>query len=234
MAAILPPLIFTLLASKDGKVQQQKRMVATSFVKESQEALRIIRESGWSSIATPGTYHLVPGTQSWTLASGTEVTNDFSKSIVIANVNRQNGQIVTSGGTYDPSTKKVTLTVTWSSPITSSISSTFYMTRYLENGLYTQTTQTDFQTGITSNTQVTNTAGGEVTLANNTKAKWCSPEFSISTIDLPDGPPVAVSAYANPSITIPNDVFVATSPELTSSIKMAYINVSANADPPVS
>jgi hypothetical protein len=141
MAAILPPLILTLLASKDGKVQQQKRMTATSFVKESQEALRIIRESGWSNIATPGTYHLVSTAQSWSLASGTEVANGFIKRIDISNVNRQNGQIVTSGGTYDPSTKKIALTITWSEPITSSISTSFYMTRYLENGLYTQTTQ---------------------------------------------------------------------------------------------
>lgn len=112
MAAILPPLILTLLASKDGKVQQQKRMTATSFVKESQEALRIIRESGWSNIATPGTYHLVSTAQSWSLASGTEVANGFIKRIDISNVNRQNGQIVTSGGTYDPSTKKIALTTT--------------------------------------------------------------------------------------------------------------------------
>src|SRR6185437_12268850 len=51
--------------------------------------------------------------------------------------------------------------------------------------------------------------------------------------DLPDGPPVAVTATASATTTsIPNDVFVATAPNDTSSIKMAYVNVTANTATP--
>ena len=81
MAVMLPPLILTLLASKDGKVQQQKRLQAAALMKETQESIRIIREGGWASIATPGIYHPVLSGSSWNLVSGTEVTNGYMRKV---------------------------------------------------------------------------------------------------------------------------------------------------------
>src|SRR5581483_5824258 len=135
-------------------------------------------------------------------------------------------------GTLDPSTKQAVTTISWTQPYPGSVSSITYITRYLDNAAYTQTTQADFNTGGLSNVQVTNSAGGEVTLANNNKARWCTPAFSSATIDLPDGPPVAVTATASASTTTPNDVFVATAPYATNSAKLAYVNVAANVDQP--
>ena len=245
-AIILPAILTGLVASRSGKVQQNQRLEAVALLKEAQEAIRNVREKGWVQFALNGTFYPqidpISGT-SWTLTPCSSPdpltcptdTNGFKRAVIITDVNRDaSGTITLSGGTIDPSTKHIDTTVSWTQPIISSVSSTEYITRYLDNLSYIETTESEFNAGTKSSVAVTNTAGGEVQLADNTKAKWCSPSFSSSTIDLPDGPPVAVDAMANASISIPNDAFVATSPFVTSSVKLAYVNVTADTDPPVS
>lgn len=102
----------------------------------------------------------------------------------------------------------------------------------LENLPHLETAVADFTPGLLTATQIVNNAGGEVILANNNYAKWCSPALSSATIDLPDGPPVAVSATAYANTSIPNDAFVATAPSAGTSIKMAHVSITANTDPP--
>lgn len=232
-AIILPALMAGFMSSREGKVQQGQRMQAIALLKETEQAVKSIRNTGWNNFATNGTYHPVLGSSSWSFASGTIATNGFTQEVVISDVSRNaNGDIVISGGTNDPSTKKVVITIFWTQPQTSSITSTTYYTRNT-NLTHTETSDTHFNAGIVTNTQVTTTLGGEVTLANNNKGKWCSPSFSTATIDLPDGPPVAVAATASAtSIGIPNEAFVATSPNTSNAIKLAYIRIDADTDSP--
>jgi len=224
LASILLPAILTgFVSSNSGKVQQQQRLIATGYLEEGVEGVRSVREAAWGNIINNNTYHLAPSGSGWTIQSGSETLGDFTRSIVITDVSP-----------YDPSVKKITVTVSWNNVIPSSVSSIFYLTRYLNDKTCTQTTQADFSAGILNNVQVTNVSGGEVKLANNNRAKWCSPVLSASTIDLPDGPPVAVAAYASAtSSAIPNEVFVAVAPYATTSAKLAYLTVTANTDPPV-
>lgn len=233
---ILPVLLTGFVASREGKSQQKQRLEAISVMEEMQEAIRNVRESGWGSFSTNGTFHPQIFGSAWVLASGAQTINGFTRQAVISDVYRDaTGVIVATGaGTLDPSTKKVDLSVIWTQPYGSSITSSFYLTRYLDNLTYLQTTLADFNGDTKTQVKVVNNSGGEVTLGDNNKAKWCSPAFSTSTIDLPDGPPVAVSATASATTTLPNDVFVATAPYATSSVKLAYVNVTANEDPPVS
>lgn len=232
---ILPALLTGLVSSRQGKVQQAQRTQAVYLLNETVDAVRSVREKGWAPFAVNGTYHTATASGSWVLLSGSAAVNGFTQQVVIGDVNRDSsGTIASSGGTLDPSSKKVDVSISWDQPYASTISATLFITRYLENNSFTQTTVVDFNAGVLGNTQVTNAAGGEVTLANNNKAKWCAPAFSSVTIDLPDGPPVAVAATSSAaSANIPNDVFVATSPSTSNSIKLAYINVTANTDPPV-
>lgn len=234
-SVILPGLLTGFVTSREGRAQQNQRQDATALMREAMEAVRSVRNRGWINVSTNGTYHPAVSSSQWTLSAGSESVNGFTRQIVIADAQRNgSGTIVTSGGTVDPSTKKVTITVSWTQPYSSSTQSDFYLTRYLDNMTWTQTLKSEFDGGTFDNTMSTNTAGGEVTIANNNKAKWCEPAFASTTIDLPDGPPVAVAATASSSIAVPNDVFVATSPVATSSVKLAYVNVSANTDPPIS
>ena len=233
-AIILPALTAGIIASRSGTSQQKERFMGITLMEEAQNAVRSIREKGWTTFALNGTYHPVISGSSWAFAEGAQTINGFTRQIVITDVYRMNGAIVSSGGILDPSTKKVDITVSWTLPIPSNMSSTLYLTRYLDNLSFIQTTLAEFNSDTRANVDITDTSGGEVTLAINTKAKWCEPAFSSSTIDLPDGPPVAVSARSNSSASIPNDVFVGTSPTATESVKLAYVGVSANSDPPVS
>lgn len=220
---LLPAILLGFVSSRDGKVQQQQRLIALGYLQEGVESVRSIRESGWANIENNNTYHVAVSGSGWVLQSGAETLGDFTRSVVISDVSP-----------IDLSMKKITVTVSWNSLVPSNVSTVFYLTRYLGNNAFTDTTQADFNAGILNSVQITNTSGGEVKLANNNKAKWCTPELSPVTIDLPDGPPVAVSAYASAtSSAIPNEVFVATSPSATNSAKLAYVNVTANSDPPV-
>ena len=61
-----------------------------------------------------------------------QTTNGLTQKIVVSDVYRNSSDaIVTTGGTLDPSTKQVTITISWTQPSASSISSTFYMAEQL-------------------------------------------------------------------------------------------------------
>lgn len=209
ISALLIPALFTgLLASRDGKAQLAQRSQATTLLKEANEAIRNIREKGWTTFAVNGTYHPQISGSSWTLANNSEVINGFTRSLVISDVFRDaNGTIVSSGGTVDPSTKKVVTTVSWTLPYPSSMQSTTYLTRYLNNLTYIQTTQTDFNAGVNSGTTVAATVGtgipddGQVQLAAGGGGNWCNPGTSVvATYDLP-GQGVAEEISATTSAT---------------------------------
>jgi type II secretory pathway pseudopilin PulG len=234
-AIIFPALLAGFMTSREGKTQQGLRMQAVALLKQTEQAVRSVKDSGWTTFAVNGTYHTTLSGNTWALAANSAVVNGFTQEVVISDVNRNNnGDIVMSGGTLDPMTKRVVMTISWSTPMSSSITSTIYYGRTTPNLSGRHTLTTDFTPGVLTNTQVTNDSGGEIKLANNNKGKWCSPSFAATTIDLPDGPPVAVSATASAAhITTPNDVYVASSPSTSNSIKLAYIKVAADTDSPL-
>ena len=233
-AIMLPALLVGIVASRGGRAQQVQRLDATTLSKEAYDAFRIVREQGWNNVSVNGTYYPQLNGNTWELATGSAIIGGFARYITIDDVERDlNGNIVSSGGAVDPSTKKITITVSWTTPSPSSVSATYYVVR-TDNNVYTQGTYEDFIAGTPTNTQVTNPSDGQVKLASNTKGQWCLPSLSGATISLPDGPPVSVASAADPNtVTNPNKVFVATSPLSTTSIKLAYLTVTANTDPPV-
>jgi len=233
-AIILPALLTGLLASSSGRPQQEQTLQATELFKETANAVREIRNNDWTAFAVNGTYHPEVVNNAWTFVSGSKTVNGFTQEVEISDVYRDNnGNIVSSGGSLDLSTKKIVITISWSQPHGTSLNATDYFTR-TNNLTHSETSLSDFTAGTLQDTQATNTSGGEVQLANDNKAKWCSPSYSSASIDLPDGPPVAVAATASAATnTTPNDVFVAVAPNDSTSTKLAYLNVTANTDPPV-
>jgi len=235
-AIIFPTLLSGFMSTREGRPQQEKRLQAIALLKETEAAVKSFRENDWTAFASithDTAYHPeISGTE-WVLVSGTQTNNDLTQSVVMSDVNRNaNGDIVTSGGTNDPSTKRIIITISWTKPQVSNVTSTSYYTR-TTNLTYSESSKTQLDLGTPTNTQVTEDLGGEIKLANNNKGKWCSPAFSSSSIDLPDGPPVAVAAQASStSITTPNDVFVATAPNTSNIKKLSYLTVTADADPP--
>jgi len=102
---------------------------ASLLLEEGAEAIKSIRDNDWTVVAVDGSYHLYfnISTKIWVLDASTTslagcipsypIDSFFDRTITISSVNRDssNDDIVTSGGTIDPKTKKVTVTVTWSS-----------------------------------------------------------------------------------------------------------------------
>lgn len=240
LAALILPVILTgLMTSREGKPQQEKRVQAVALMKETVTAIKNIRDADWatfSSVTTNTAYHPVISSNRWVLQPGVATNSaGLTQSVVVNDVYRTSaGAIATSptGNFLDPSTKKVDVTISWTQPIVSSTTSTVYLTR-TTNLTYSHNSSADFTPGTLTDVQISTNNGGEIKLANNNRAKWCTPGFATATIDLPDGPPVAVAATASAtSIAIPNDVFVATAPYASSSVKLAYVNVDANVATP--
>ncbi len=225
-AIVLPALFVGLFTSREGAASQKQRLAAIALLKEGEEATRVVRETGWNTFAVNGTYHPTQAGGNWALVAGSESVNGFTRTIQIADVYRDSaGAVVTSGGTVDPSTKKVTTTVSWTTPLPSSVSSNLYLVR-LDNLTWVTTTQADFNAGTHVNTTVTNTAGGEVALGAGGAGAWCNPLPNVvATRDLPkNGVANAVSAYEGR--------VVAGTGENASGISFADLSIS-NTNPPV-
>lgn len=162
-AILLPALATALAASREGRAQEPERLRATALLREANEAVRVEREKGWTQFAVNGTYHPVILVNTWNLDPGAETISGFTRQVVISSVQRNSsGQIVASGGTVDLSTKQVVATVSWTQPLATTITTTAYYSRYQNNALWTQTTQSDFDGGTKTNTA---SNGGQLELA---------------------------------------------------------------------
>lgn len=99
--------------------QGNKKIVQAGFLlEEGLEVVKFFRDTSWVNISglTSGTsYYLnFDGTKWATSTSNVFVDNLFERKLVINNVSRDaNDDIVSSGGTNDADTKKVTLFVSW-------------------------------------------------------------------------------------------------------------------------
>ena len=101
------------------KIQHRLKQntVATFWAAEAIEAARAVKDGGWESLsALPMDVPLRPAlsSYSWTLESGNETQNGFTRQLVVSPVYRDSSfNITAGGGTLDNDTKKITVTVTW-------------------------------------------------------------------------------------------------------------------------
>lgn len=238
-AIILPALLTGFVASRNGKPQQQQRIQAVSVLKETESALRNIKNSNWSGLNVNGVYHTeISGTQWSLLPNSITNSNGIKQEVIVSDVMRDSsGVIVETGGTIDPSTKKVEIIISWTQPYSSAINSTMYLTR-TKNTAFTQTTKNDFNAGTVVNTAVASTSGsvtdGHIELTTTgsegetevggSSSDWCEPNLSITALDLPK------SGVANAITAIEGRVFAGTG-ENSSGVSFANVNIT-NTDPP--
>lgn len=183
---LLPALLTGFVTSRSGKAQQIQKASAVELAQEAGEAIRSVRENSWNTFAVNGTYYPQQIAGVWSLASGTQTIQGFTRKITISDAMRDtNGALVSTGGTIDPSTKKIVASVSWTTPFTSAVSNTTYVTRYLGNTTYSQTTEADFNSGTKNNVVVANANGGEVVLGEDDGSVWCAATVSSNTLDLP-------------------------------------------------
>ncbi|HJQ08394.1 MAG TPA: hypothetical protein VJ836_02820 [Candidatus Saccharimonadales bacterium] len=176
-ALLLPALATAIVTTREGRVQELKRIEATALLRETDEAVRSVREKGWAQFAVNGTYFPAITGSTWSLTAGTQTIGNFTRQVVISDAQRSaTGAIVASGGTVDSSTKRVVTTVSWTQPFAATVSNETYYQRYLNNAAWSQTTQAEFNAGTFVNTVSTSTGGGAVQLATTPGIpNWGSP-----------------------------------------------------------
>ena len=163
---------------------------ALGHVAEYYEYVKNIKRFDWDLLAN-GRYVLVQSGNDvvpQTTVTG-ETVNGYTRYLDITNVYRDDaGDIVSSLGTVDPSTKLITITISWSGIKPGTFTVPVYVTRYLDNLAWVQTTENDFDAGTHSSTVAINTAGGEVILGAGGHGDWCRPDnYIIAQHDLPQG-----------------------------------------------
>lgn len=224
-AIILPALLTGLISSRQGKAQQAQRTQAIYLLNETVDAVRSVRERSWASFAVNGTFYPAISGSNWTLVPGSTISAGLMQQVTISDLNRNSdGSIATIGGTLDPSSKKVDISISWGQPYMSTVNASLYMTRYLDNNSFTQTSVADFNAGTRSGTTITDTAGGEITLGAGGHGNWCAPNLSIAALDLPK------SGAANALTAIEGKAFVGTGND-SSGVSFANITIN-NTDPP--
>lgn len=115
-------VISFLIYSRGVTFQVARTTEATTLAEEGIEAVRVMRDESWNTniatldAATPATYYPVISSDKWTLTTTDPgpINNLYTRTIVVEQVGRDGAdEILSSGGTIDPNTKKVTSTVTW-------------------------------------------------------------------------------------------------------------------------
>ncbi len=209
VSILFPALLTGFISTRNNRAVRDQRQLATAYLNEGQEAIRVVRVNGWSNLST-GTYHPIVSGSTWILMSGSElIDSNFTRQIVIEDVNRDNNGNIAQDGTLDPSTKLITISVSWGSPFPNSINAKSYLTRH-DGNTHTDTTVVDFS-GIKNGTAVVATSGtnvpgdGQVQLATaggGHGGDWCAPNLGLPSLLFPQ------KTSTNAIYAIPGQAFV--------------------------
>ncbi|HUW21411.1 MAG TPA: hypothetical protein VMW41_01955 [Candidatus Bathyarchaeia archaeon] len=169
LALLLVPILSFFVTSLESNWFASKEIKAQSLLLEQLEAVRSIRERNWPELKD-GTYYLQLEEGSWKLVENQngETVGSFTRKIEILPVYRSINDLIVEaaepGSRLDPSTKKITATVSWHVLRDRSISVSTYLTRHLDNLIWKQTTQAEFDLGEKQYVETTQVVDGEVQL----------------------------------------------------------------------
>jgi type II secretory pathway pseudopilin PulG len=113
-----------------------RQVKATFLAEESIEAVKYMRDVSWNSYISPLSsnvdYYLVWQSGKWdTTTTNTYIDGLFERKMTLFPVSRDaQSNIVSSGGTLDPNTKKLTTTISWRE---GSATSTKVVSTYVSN-----------------------------------------------------------------------------------------------------
>ncbi|MBI4085511.1 MAG: prepilin-type N-terminal cleavage/methylation domain-containing protein [Candidatus Liptonbacteria bacterium] len=129
-----------------SSAQANKVQVSSALGRGLLDNVRVFSESDWHNIYNLATssankYYLTTSTSPFTAVTGTEsvvfATTTYIRYFYLDSVGRDgSGNILSSGGTNDPSTEKVTVVYGWTNGVTSSFPT--YLTRH-SNKVFDQT-----------------------------------------------------------------------------------------------
>lgn len=167
IAMFLPALLMVFISYYQQVPVQTQQLQAISYLKDEEEKLKVVDQNSFSNIIPSNVtlsnnsvtnYHINASgsgaNSTWVLASGSETINsNFTRKIAFYSIYRSgitgaitNGPealsstpaVVDDTQTTKRSVKAV-VTVSWTQPFATSVSDTMYLTRYLGNNSYMQT-----------------------------------------------------------------------------------------------
>lgn len=120
IAVVLVLLMGSIQDSVEASQRSLERTQASYLLEEGAEAVKSIRDINWSTItgiANDTTYYLSWSVMTWSLTTTPQTIDRFTRTIVFDEVYRDMSDgIVGTGGTLDTGTRKVTVSVDWSTP----------------------------------------------------------------------------------------------------------------------
>ena len=143
IGATIFSLYYVFVLGTRLSVDAGNKISANFLAEEGLEAARFLRDSSW----TDNISGLVSGTayylsfdkinSAWSITAGAQAPVDgtFYRKLTVENVSRDsNDNIVSSGGTLDPGTKKINIEVAWANRgATSTILLSTYLTDMFDN-----------------------------------------------------------------------------------------------------
>lgn len=113
IAITLTSLLGLTSSSLKTSILIKETTQSVNLAQEAMEAVRSIRDGDWNKI-TNGNHGLTSIGGYWDFDGTENIINSFSRTILIENTQRDtNDNIVENGGTNDPDTKKIIVTVSW-------------------------------------------------------------------------------------------------------------------------
>lgn len=187
----------SLIVSSETVHIGRSKTKGVNYMMEYIETLKNLKRNDWDALEN-GRYivSVVGNDLTLTTTVSGETVNGYTRYLDIEDAYRDDdGNLVDTPGTSDPSTKKITVTVSWAGVSPGSMNESFYMSRYLDNLTWIETTEDEFNGGTNTGTAVVNNAGGEIVLGAGGSSDWCDPNLSTSSLDLPkNGEALAVTA----------------------------------------
>lgn len=103
-----------VLGGMENNRQSDEQAVANQFATEGLEAVRSIRNQSYDILNNNSGIGVTNVNGVWSFEGSSNVFDKFTRVITVAEVQRDgNGEIVVTGGSVDPDTKKITSTVSW-------------------------------------------------------------------------------------------------------------------------
>lgn len=123
--------IVVILQGLDSNRLGEEQTVANQYAAEGIEAARSIRNSSYASLVNTSGTGIASSSGVWVFLGSNNVFGKYTRALKVEDVQRTGGNIVASGGTIDPNTKKITSTVTWN--FSSTRNNSVVLTTYLTN-----------------------------------------------------------------------------------------------------
>lgn len=102
-----------VLSGLDLNRSGRERVIATQFAAEGLEAARSIRNRSYAALTNTAATGITKSAGVWAYSGVNNTFGKYTRSIEVSTANRSAGDIVSSGGSADTDTKRITSTVTW-------------------------------------------------------------------------------------------------------------------------